>query len=90
MRAIGRRDFLEGAAMTIAAAQLGSARAVAAPPAQLKQIRAGQLDVGYAEFGPPTGSPVLLLHGWPYDIHAFDEVAPILADRGFRVIVPFL
>jgi pimeloyl-ACP methyl ester carboxylesterase len=90
MRAIGRRDFIEGAAMTIAAAQLGSARAVAAPPAQLKQIRAGQLDVGYAEFGPPTGSPVLLLHGWPYDIHAFDEVAPILSDRGFRVIVPFL
>jgi len=90
MRAIGRRDFLEGAAMTIAAAQLGSARAVAAPLARLKQIRAGLLDVGYAELGPPTGSPVLLLHGWPYDIHAFDEVAPILADRGFRVIVPFL
>jgi len=90
MRAIGRRDFLEGAAMTIAAAQLGSARAVAAPLARLKQIRAGLLDVGYAELGPPTGSPVLLLHGWPYDIHAFDEVPPILADRGFRVIVPFL
>lgn len=90
MRAIGRRDFLEGAAMMIAAAQLGSARAVAAPLAPLKQIRAGLLDVGYAELGPPTGSPVLLLHGWPYDIHAFDEVAPILADRGFRVIVPFL
>ena len=90
MRAIGRRGFLEGAAMTIAAAQLGNGRAVAAPLGPLKQIRAGLLDVGYAEFGPPTGSPVLLLHGWPYDIHAFDEVAPILADRGFRVIVPFL
>jgi pimeloyl-ACP methyl ester carboxylesterase len=48
------------------------------------------LDVAYAEFGPATGEPVLLLHGWPYDIHAFDEVAPILAARGHRVIVPFL
>jgi pimeloyl-ACP methyl ester carboxylesterase len=48
------------------------------------------LEVGFADTGPADGAPVLLLHGWPYDIHAFDEVAPILAARGYRVIAPFL
>jgi hypothetical protein len=56
----------------------------------LKQIDAGVLNVGYAEVGPPNGSPVFLLHGWPYDIHDYIEVAPILAARGHRVIVPHL
>jgi pimeloyl-ACP methyl ester carboxylesterase len=56
----------------------------------LKQINAGVLDVGYAEAGPANGPAVLLLHGWPYDIHAFVDVAPLLAAKGYRVIVPFL
>jgi pimeloyl-ACP methyl ester carboxylesterase len=58
--------------------------------APLKQIDAGVLNVGYAEAGPPNGSPVILLHGWPYDIHDYIEVAPILAAQGYRVIVPHL
>jgi pimeloyl-ACP methyl ester carboxylesterase len=56
----------------------------------LKQIDAGVLNIGYAEVGPPNGAPVLLLHGWPYDIHDYIEVAPILAARGYRVIIPHL
>lgn len=56
----------------------------------LKQIKAGSLDVGYAEDGPVNGTPVILLHGWPYDIHSFVEVTPILAAAGYRVIVPYL
>src|SRR6267154_722165 len=58
--------------------------------AALKQIDAGVLNVGYAEAGPADGPPVILLHGWPYDIYAFVDVAPILASSGFRVIVPYL
>ena len=58
--------------------------------ASLKQINAGVLNVGYAEDGPATGPAVILLHGWPYDIHSFVDVAPILAAAGHRVIVPFL
>jgi len=56
----------------------------------LRQIDAGLLRVGYAEDGPPDGQPVMLLHGWPYDIHAFDGVAPLLTAKGFRVIIPYL
>jgi pimeloyl-ACP methyl ester carboxylesterase len=56
----------------------------------LKQIRAGALDVGYAEDGPADGRAVLLLHGWPYDIYSYVDVAPLLAARGYRVIVPYL
>ncbi|WP_089174495.1 alpha/beta hydrolase [Bosea sp. AS-1] len=55
-----------------------------------KRIEAGALDVGYAEAGPADGPPVLLLHGWPYDIHSYVEVAPLLAKAGYRVIVPHL
>jgi pimeloyl-ACP methyl ester carboxylesterase len=58
--------------------------------AQLKQIDAGLLNVGYAEAGPADGAPVILLHGWPYDIHSFIDVAPLLASAGYRVIVPYL
>jgi pimeloyl-ACP methyl ester carboxylesterase len=54
----------------------------------LKQINAGLLNVGYAETGPSGGTPVILLHGWPYDIHSFVDVAPLLASTGYRVIVP--
>jgi pimeloyl-ACP methyl ester carboxylesterase len=56
----------------------------------LKQIDAGVLNVGYAEAGPANGPAVILLHGWPYDIHSFVDVAPLLATAGYRVIVPYL
>src|SRR5277367_4427102 len=56
----------------------------------LKQINAGLLNVGYAEDGPSDGPPVVLLHGWPYDIHSYVDVAPLLASKGYRVIVPYL
>jgi pimeloyl-ACP methyl ester carboxylesterase len=56
----------------------------------LKQINAGVLNVGYAEAGPANGTAVVLLHGWPYDIHSYVDVAPLLASAGYRVIVPYL
>jgi pimeloyl-ACP methyl ester carboxylesterase len=68
-------------------------RGGAKPPASfgpLKQVDAGVLNVGYAEAGPANGPPVILLHGWPYDIHSFVEVSPLLAKAGFRVIIPYL
>src|SRR5580698_2989173 len=58
--------------------------------ASLKQVNAGLLSVGYAEGGPASGPPVILLHGWPYDIYSFADVAPLLASRGYRVIIPYL
>src|SRR6202023_3515769 len=101
-----RRRFFGTAAMTIAAAQLGvlgSADAMTKPAdlptvkpgtntsfASLKQIDAGPLNVGYAEAGPGNGPVVILLHGWPYDIYSFVDVAPLLASAGYRVIVPYL
>jgi pimeloyl-ACP methyl ester carboxylesterase len=71
---------------------------VARPPAAasratfgaLRQVEAGLLNVGYAELGPADGRVVILLHGWPYDIHSFADVAPLLAAAGYRVIVPHL
>jgi pimeloyl-ACP methyl ester carboxylesterase len=56
----------------------------------LKQVEAGVLEVGYVEAGPAGGPAVLLLHGWPYDIHSYAEVTPLLAAAGYRVIVPYL
>ncbi|SHN79910.1 alpha/beta fold hydrolase [Bradyrhizobium erythrophlei] len=102
---IDRRRFLGASATTIAATQFSlSAAANAQTPsasgsakgggntsfASLKQINAGVLNVGYAEAGPADGKPVILLHGWPYDIHAFVDVAPILVSSGHRVIIPHL
>ncbi|MGH8291767.1 MAG: alpha/beta hydrolase [Steroidobacteraceae bacterium] len=58
--------------------------------ASLKQIDAGVLNNGYAEVGPAEGPAVILLHGWPYDIHSYVEVAPMLASAGYRVIVPYV
>jgi pimeloyl-ACP methyl ester carboxylesterase len=58
--------------------------------ASLKQIDAGVLNVGYAEAGPSDGPVVFLLHGWPYDIHSYVDVAPLLASHGYRVIVPYV
>jgi pimeloyl-ACP methyl ester carboxylesterase len=100
---IDRRRFLEAAVMTVAATELTLSSSAAAQTvaqnssvkaggntsfASLKQINAGPLNVGYVEAGPADGKPVILLHGWPYDIHAFVDVAPILASAGYRVIVP--
>jgi pimeloyl-ACP methyl ester carboxylesterase len=82
----------------LAGSQSGTAQGSEPPPvkagtsnsfAPLKQINAGVLSVGYAEAGPPQGPPVLLLHGWPYDIHSFVDVTPLLASAGYRVIVPY-
>jgi len=82
-----------------ASAQSATPKAAPLPPvkpgshtsfAALKQVNAGLLNVGYAEDGPADGPPVILLHGWPYDIHSFVDVAPLLASRGYRVIVPYL
>jgi pimeloyl-ACP methyl ester carboxylesterase len=56
----------------------------------VQQIAAGLLDVGYVDAGPPDGPAVVLLHGWPYDIHMFAEVSPRLAAAGYRVIVRYL
>ncbi|MFF2198690.1 alpha/beta fold hydrolase [Streptomyces sp. NPDC058157] len=88
---------LPAAAATEAAAapQAGPRRAPATPGGRpgfgaLKQVRAGVLDIGYAEAGPAHGPVVVCLHGWPYDIHSFADVAPLLADAGYRVIVPYL
>ena len=58
--------------------------------ASVKQIDAGLLNIGYAEAGPANGPVAILLHGWPYDIHSFVDVTPLLASRGYRVIVPYL
>jgi pimeloyl-ACP methyl ester carboxylesterase len=87
-----RRRILAAGLVAVAAAQIGKARA-AGPLSSfgaLKQINAGVLNVGYAEAGPAGGPPVILLHGWPYDIHSFVDVAPLLASAGYRVIVPHL
>ena len=89
---IDRRRLLGAAALAIAATQMSRARAAGTQSSfgPLKQIDAGVLNIGYAEAGPANGAPVILLHGWPYDIHAFVEVAPLLAGSGYRVIVPHL
>jgi len=65
-------------------------KANAEPLGTIKQVKAGLLNVGYAEVGPAAGSPVILLHGWPYDIHSFADAAPLLAAKGYRVIIPYL
>jgi hypothetical protein len=85
-----RRRFLANTFMTIAATQLGMAT-MSKPESNtsfgsVKQIDAGLLNVGYVEDGPANGRPVMLLHGWPYDIHSFEEVAPLLAAKGYRAI----
>ena len=81
-------------AATAATAPSGAASASASPSgasfAAIKQVNAGLLNVGYAELGPKHGPVVICLHGWPYDIHSYVDVAPILADQGYRVIVPYL
>jgi pimeloyl-ACP methyl ester carboxylesterase len=101
-----RRQFFAVAAGSIAAARFGMTGSANAQtrtkpiPAikpgtntsfgALKQIDAGLLNVGYAEAGPANGPVVMLLHGWPYDIYSFVDVAPLLAQAGYRVIIPYL
>src|SRR5215813_10127525 len=110
-----RRQFIGGAAVTIAAAQLGmipftgvirkASAAMSDSPANtsfgpvkqantsfgpVKQIEAGLLNTAFVEVGPPNGRTVILLHGWPYDIYSFADVAPLLVARGYRVMVPYL
>src|SRR5204862_5143268 len=101
-----RRRFLGAAAAAAAAPLIpaGSALAQSGKPASLsaikpgtntsfaplKQIDAGVLNVGYVEAGPADGPPVILLHGWPYDIYSYADVAPLLASAGYRVYVPYL
>ena len=70
--------------------KLSKSRATGASFGPLKQTDAGLLNVGYVEAGPGDGPAVILLHGWPYDIHSFVDVAPLLASAGYRVIVPYL
>lgn len=65
-------------------------QSVESPLGTLKQIDAGVLNIGYTEAGPTDGTPVILLHGWPYDIHSYNEVVPILVSKGYRVITPYL
>jgi pimeloyl-ACP methyl ester carboxylesterase len=100
-----RRKFLGASALGLIAAQVGaiassdarannddvrSAPAVSNAFGPLKHVDAGVLSIAYAEMGPADGAPVLLLHGWPYDIHSYVDVAPALAAAGYRVFVPFL
>jgi pimeloyl-ACP methyl ester carboxylesterase len=101
-----RRRFFGGVALTAATAQLGLLTSTGAQPAvtrpavvkpgthatfgPLKQVNAGLLHVSYAEAGPADGPPVILLHGWPYDIHSFVDATPMLASAGYRVLVPYL
>ncbi len=86
-----RRRLIGAGAALVAAAQVGRVWAARESSfSTLKEINAGVLNVGYAEAGPATGKPVILVHGWPYDIHTYVDVAPLLAKAGYRVIVPYL
>ena len=100
-----RRHFLSTAAILVSATDFAMSAESRTNPAgenntttmknngslgPIKQIDAGALNVGYAEAGPSSGPAVILLHGWPYDINSFTDVAPLLASAGFRVIIPHL
>jgi pimeloyl-ACP methyl ester carboxylesterase len=100
---VPRRKLLGATALGFITAKLGAAapafaqnsaprRAAASTGSfgPLKRVNADVLSIAYAEAGPAAGPPVLLFHGWPYDIHAFVDVAPILANAGYRVLIPYL
>ena len=92
---ITRRDFARSIGFAVAASSVASSAIASASPTHtsfgpLKQVDAGLLNVAYAEDGPADGPPVILLHGWPYDIYSYVDVAPTLAARGHRVLIPFL
>ncbi|MET0338471.1 MAG: alpha/beta hydrolase [Caulobacter sp.] len=84
--------FTASAAPILAAAPAWSASSTGSPRtfAAVKQVKAGMLDVGYIDEGPSNGPVVLLLHGWPYDVHSFADVTPMLTAKGYRVIIPHL
>ncbi|HET7332180.1 alpha/beta hydrolase [Dyella sp.] len=90
---IKRRNVMGAALIAIMVSPLGAMNAASASDsdslAPLKHIHAGVLDVAYAELGPANGPVVILLHGWPYDIHSYESVAPALAAKGYRVLVPY-
>jgi pimeloyl-ACP methyl ester carboxylesterase len=97
-RFLGAAGAVGAAALTVGATQLtaaGTARAAqAAAPGgpsfgPLRQVKAGVLNTGYLDLGPADGRPVILMHGFPYDIHSYVEVAPALAAAGYRVLVPY-
>ena len=94
-----RRHLLGGLALGLSVlplVQAASAQAQTVIPGgaaafgPVRQVETGTLSIGYVEMGPATGPAVILLHGWPYDIHAFEAVAPALAAKGYRVLVPYL
>src|SRR5437773_11764725 len=99
-----RRRLIGAAVLTLAAAERATIASADAQSGKvrpikpgtntsfglLKQIDAGVLNVCYAEAGPANGPPVILLHGWPYDIYSYADVAPLLASAGYRVIVPYV
>jgi pimeloyl-ACP methyl ester carboxylesterase len=90
---VNRREFLSTAVTAIAATRFGRVDLAETQNMSfdaLKQIDAGVLNIGYAESGPANGRAVMLLHGWPYDIYTYADVAPMLAAKGYRVIVPYL
>ena len=89
---LSRRNFMASVAALTAAASVTKVASAAGTASfgPLKQVAAGDLSIGYAEAGPARGPAVILLHGWPYDIYSYAEVAPLLADAGYRVIVPYL
>jgi pimeloyl-ACP methyl ester carboxylesterase len=101
---LDRRRFLSSTVATVTAAELAMIGIAHAQPTTispikpgtntsfgpLKHINAGLLDIAYAEAGPANGPPVILLHGWPYDIYSYVDVAPLLASAGYRVLVPYL
>lgn len=103
MNGLSRRNFgfltaaAAGAATLAACGTPAPPAGPAGPPSKpshtlnpVKQIDAGELNVGYTEAGPADGQPVILLHGWPYDIHSYADASALLAEQGFRVIVPYL
>ncbi len=88
--ALGLAGFTSAGYAEDQPAQPSTSRAASSAPwGALKHVRAGVLNVAYAEMGPANGPVVILLHGWPYDIHSYAEVAPALAAKGYRVLVPY-
>ncbi len=93
LQGVDRRDVILAAGATVASLPM-TARAALQPASlaptlpPVRQVDAGPLSIGYVEYGPANGKPIVLVHGWPYDINSFAEVGPILAAEGLRVVVP--
>ena len=87
---MNRRQFIHGAAGLAAAASLERVGAQALPPAAVKTVRTNVLEIGYHESGEAAGFPVILLHGFPDDAHAYVGVAPLLTKAGYRALAVYL